>query len=324
MAENDKRRQVDGAFMRDDLRGLGFENVFGSAQSFLRRRYSKNLRDVDIAVTGIPFDSAVTNRPGARFGPRAVREASGLQINDPPYGWGFDLMSDYAIVDYGDVSFDHAKIWDFPDHVTAHIAKILEADVPAFSIGGDHYVTLPILRAYARKFGPLAYVQVDAHSDTWPDDDPSRIDHGTFLYHAVQEGLIDVTRSIHVGIRTVIEDNLGIKILDAPEFHRIGPEAAAAQVKDCLGAGVAYMSFDIDGLDPAFAPGTGTPVWGGLTSPQAAAFLRALRGIQLVGADVVEVSPPYDPSGATAVAAAHVVTEQMCLWAAYQRDEAPA
>ncbi len=314
MSLEETKSQVDGAFTRKDLRGVSHENVFSGATSFLRRRYSKDLKEADIAVTGVPFDQAVTNRTGARLGPRSIREASGLQINDPPYGWEFDLLGDFAIVDYGDLAFDYARVQDFPAALTDHVAGILNADVPAFSMGGDHSITLPILRAYAAKFGPVALVQFDAHTDTWPDDDPQRIDHGTFAYKAVKEGLVDVRRSVHVGIRTVVEDNLGVAIVDAPEVHETGPRTVAEKLRRIVGGGPVYISFDIDALDPAFAPGTGTPVWGGLSSAQAAAILRGLRGIDIVGGDVVEVSPPYDPTGVTAVAGAHVLVEQMCLW----------
>jgi agmatinase len=315
MALEDAKSQVDQAFMRDDLRGLSFENAFGGATSFLRRRYTRDLRGVDVAITGIPFDQAVTHRPGTRFGPRAIREASTLQPFDPPYGWnGYSPLEALAIADYGDMAFDYAHIADVPARITAHIKDILDAGAAAITLGGDHSITLPILRAHAAKHGPVALIQVDAHTDTWVDDDATRIDHGTFCYTAVQEGLIDVARSAHVGIRTVVDDNLGIRIFDAAEVHARGPQAVADDLRAMVGAAPVYLSFDIDGLDPAFAPGTGTPVWGGLSSAQAAAFLRGLAGINLVGGDVVEVSPPYDHSAITAVAGAHVAMELLCLW----------
>ena len=315
MALEDAKSQVDAAFTRETLKGHTFENTFSGATSFLRRRYTKDLAGVDIAVTGIPFDQAVTNRPGTRLGPRAIREASSLQPYDPPYGWdGYAPLDALAITDYGDMAFDYAHTADVPARIEAHIATILNAGAAAITLGGDHSITLPILRAHAAVHGPLALIQVDAHTDTWPDDDPSRIDHGTFCYTAVKEGLIDIERSSHIGIRTVVEDNLGIAIHDAREVHDAGPSAIAAAVKARAGDAPTYLSFDIDGLDPAFAPGTGTPVWGGLSSAQAAILLRDLAGINLVGGDVVEVSPPFDPSGITAVAGAHVAMELLCLW----------
>jgi len=160
----------------------------------------------------------------------------------------------------------------------------------------------------------MALIQFDAHTDSWPDDDPARVDHGTFVYKAVKEGLIVPERSIQIGIRTEVEDRLGIAGVDAPEVHRIGPDLVADRIREVVGDHPAYLTFDIDGLDPAFAPGTGTPVWGGLTTGQAAAILRGIAGINLVGGDVVEVSPPYDHAGITAVAAAHVAVELLCLW----------
>ncbi|MGR3712492.1 MAG: agmatinase [Shimia sp.] len=314
MALEDAKTQVDMAFTRDDPRGLSFENTFGGATSFLRRRYSKDLTGVDIAVTGIPFDQAVTNRPGTRLGPRAIREASAIQAFDPPYGWGYDPMSDLNIVDYGDVAFDYARVADFPEALTNHIRGILAGGAASISLGGDHYITYPILKAYAEKFGPLSLLQFDAHTDTWADDEPNRIDHGTMFYKAVKDGLIDPERSVQVGIRTDNPDTLGFNIIDAREVHETGPVAVAQNIRDILGNHPTYLTFDIDGLDPAFAPGTGTPVWGGLTSGQASIILRDIAGINLVGGDVVEVSPPFDTTGATAIAGAHIALELICLW----------
>jgi len=315
MALEDAKTEIDGAFRRSELQGLSYENAFSGALSFLRRRYTRDLTGVDIAVTGIPFDQAVTNRPGARLGPRAIREASSLMPFDPPYGWdGYSPLEALRIADYGDMAFDYAHTADVPQQIEAHISEILQTGAAALTLGGDHSITLPILRAHAARFGPLAFVQIDAHTDTWPDDDPARIDHGTFCYTAVKEGLIDVARSVHVGIRTVVEDNLGIEIIDARTVHEKGPSHVAARVREITGEAPCYLSFDIDGLDPAFAPGTGTPVWGGLSSGQAAIMLRDLAGLNLVGGDVVEVCPPFDHGGITAVAGAHVALELLCLW----------
>jgi agmatinase len=320
MALEDAGRAVDAAFTRDALKGLTYENAFGGAVSFLRRRYTKDLRGVDLAVTGVPFDQAVTHRPGTRFGPRAIREASALQPFDPPHGWDISPLEDFAIVDYGDVAFDYARIADFPDAVTAHIRTILSAGPGTVTLGGDHYITLPILRAYAETFGPLSVIQFDAHSDLWPDDDISRIDHGTMMYKAVKLGLVDPASSVQIGIRTHCDDYLGVNVIDARAVHERGPAAVVAEVKRIVGARPVYLTFDIDALDPAFAPGTGTPVWGGLASWQAAAILRDLAGIRLVGGDVVEVSPPYDTTGATAIAGAHVAHELICLYCRALRD----
>lgn len=321
MALEDAKTQVDTAFTRKSNRGLAFENAFGGATSFLRRTYTKDLAGVDLAVTGVPFDQAVTHRTGARFGPRAIREASALQPYDPPYGWPTNPLEEMSIIDYGDLAFDYAKVSEFPAALTAHIGGILAAGAGTVTLGGDHFITLPILRAYAEKYGPLGVIHFDAHSDLWPDDDMDRIDHGTFLYKAVKTGLIDPARSVQVGIRTTTEDYLGVHVIDARALHEQGVSRAVARVKDIVGDGPTYVTFDIDCLDPSVAPGTGTPVWGGLHSWQAAACLRDLAGINMVGGDVVEVSPPYDTTGATAIAAAHVAYELICLyhWARTQR-----
>lgn len=314
MALEDAKTEVDGAFTRATPRGLAAENTFGGATSFLRRRYTKDLSGADIAVTGVPFDQAVTNRTGARFGPRAIREASTLQPYDPPWGWGYDPLSEFAVVDAGDLAFDYAKVSDFPATLRAHAAQIIASETAMLTLGGDHYITLPLLEAHAAKYGPLSVIQFDAHSDLWPDDDMTRIDHGTMMYKAVKQGFVDPARSVQIGIRTVCEDVLGMGQISAREVHEAGAAAIAAQVREIVGDHPVYLTFDIDALDPAFAPGTGTPVWGGLSSMEAAILLRELAGITLVGGDVVEVSPPFDPSGITAVAGAHVAMELLCLW----------
>ena len=314
MAMKDAAFNVDNAVTREGHRGMSFENAFGGILSFMRRSYTKDLTGVDLAVTGIPFDQAVTNRPGARFGPRAIREASTLQPCDPPFGWDINPLAEFDVVDYGDLAFDYADVSAFPERLTDHIRSILAAGTGSLSLGGDHYITFPILRAYAEKFGPLALVHFDAHSDTWPDDDMARIDHGTMFYKAVREGLILPHKSVQIGIRTQNDYDAGVHVIDAPMVHGQTPAVTAAQIKKIVGDHPVYLTFDIDCLDPAFAPGTGTPVWGGLSSAQAAAILRDIRGINMVGGDIVEVSPQYDASGATAVAGAHAAMELMCLY----------
>ncbi|WP_299404401.1 agmatinase [uncultured Roseobacter sp.] len=322
MALEDAKKQMDHAFTRDDLKGPSFELTFGGAVSFLRRKYTKDLTGVDIAVTGVPFDQAVTNRPGTRLGPRAIREASTLQAPDAPYGWPFDVLSERAIVDYGDLAFDYANIPAFPDALTAHIRGILEAGAASVVLGGDHYISFPILKAYAAQYGPLSLLQFDAHTDTWVDDDFTRVDHGTMFYKAVKSGIVDPATSVQVGIRTTNADTLGVNIIDAREVHETGPAVVVDKIKTILGDRPCYLSFDIDALDPAYAPGTGTPVWGGLTSAQAAMMLRDLAGINIRGGDVVEVSPPFDTTGATAIAGAHVATEILSLLGWRMREEA--
>lgn len=321
MALEDAKNDIDGAFTRKGLRGLAYENAFAGATSFLRRKYTKDLTGVDLAITGVPFDQAVTHRTGPRFGPRAIREASSLQPFDPPYGWPTSPLEEMNIIDYGDVAFDYAHTPSFPGRVTDHIRTILQAGAGTITLGGDHFITLPILRAYAKKYGPMAVIHFDAHSDLWADDDMERIDHGTFFYKAVKQGLIDPKASVQIGIRTTCDDYLGVEYIDARTVHEKGVGFAVARAKEIVGDRPTYVTFDIDCLDPSAAPGTGTPVWGGLHSWQAAAALRDLAGINMVGGDVVEVSPPFDHGNITAVAGAHVAHELICLfhWARTKR-----
>lgn len=315
MGLEDARNEVDCAFARSGFRGAAYENTFGGAVSFLRRRYTKDLSRVDLAVTGVPFDQAVSNRPGTRFGPRAIREASTLQTYDPPYGWDIDPMTDIAMADAGDLAFDYAKVSDFPAALRDHARAILAQGAGMLTLGGDHYITLPLLEAHAEVHGPLAVIHFDAHSDTWPEQDESRIDHGTMMYKAIRHGFADPARTVQVGIRTTNTETMGVTTLDARSVHEQGCAATVARIREVVGQGPVYVTFDIDALDPAFAPGTGTPVWGGLTSAQAAIILRDLAGINMVGGDVVEVNPAYDATGATAIAGAHVAVELACLWA---------
>jgi agmatinase len=231
---------------------------------------------------------------------------------------GLRPAEEFAIADCGDMAFDYAKVADFPDRLTDHVRGILAAGAGSLVLGGDHYISLPIVRAYAEKFGPLSLLHFDAHGDTWPDDDMTRIDHGTMFYKAVKLGLVNPATSVQVGIRTENPATMGFHIIDAPEVHETGPKAVVQKIKRILGDN-AYVSFDIDVLDPAFAPGTGTPVWGGLASWQAAAILRGLKGLPILGGDVVEVSPPFDTTGATAIAGAHAAMEILALWCSSRR-----
>ncbi|THD82955.1 agmatinase [Aliigemmobacter aestuarii] len=321
MALEDARKDIDTAFTRKGLKGLAFENAFAGATSFLRRTYTKDLTGVELAITGVPFDQAVTHRTGTRFGPRAIREASALQPFDPPYGWPSNPLEEMNIVDYGDLAFDYAHTPSFPGLLTGHIRTILSAGAGTVTLGGDHFITLPILRAYAEKYGPMAVIHFDAHSDLWADDDMDRIDHGTFFYKAVKTGVIDPSASVQIGIRTHCDDYLGVEYIDARTVHEKGVAHAVARAKAIVRDRPTYVTFDIDCLDPSCAPGTGTPVWGGLHSWQAAAALRDLAGINMVGGDIVEVSPAYDTTGATAIAGAHVAHELICLyhWARTRR-----
>ncbi|MEM9427497.1 MAG: agmatinase [Pseudomonadota bacterium] len=313
MALEDAKHEVDRA-ISGLTTGLAYENPFAGVPSFLRRPLTKELTGVDLAVTGVPFDQAVTHRPGARFGPRALREASTLMAGDVPYGWGYSPLDRFRVADSGDMAFDYAAMADVPGVIEAHVAKVLNAGAASLVLGGDHSITLPILRAHAAQHGALALIQFDAHPDTWTDDDAARVDHGTFVYKAMQEGIIDPARSVQIGTRVEVEDEVPNRItrIDARAVHT-GTDVAG-EVRRIVGDAPVYLSFDIDALDPAFAPGTGTPVWGGLSTAQAGLILRALAGINLVGADVVEVAPAYDHAGVTALAGAHVAYDLIALW----------
>jgi agmatinase len=299
-------KSTDLAFTAQSNKGQTEEHTYSGALSFLRRRYSKDLTDVDVAIVGVPFDLATTNRPGARFGPAAIRAASAIMAWDRPYGWGYDPRERLGIVDYGDVSFDFAQAERIPGTIEEQIGTIVAAGAAPLSLGGDHWISLPALRAVHRGHGPLSLVHFDAHTDTW-EDEPGRLyHHGTMFRHAADEGLIVPQRSVQIGIRTHNPETMGFHILDAPRVHAGGVQPVIDAVRELTAGHKVYLTFDIDCLDPAFAPGTGTPVAGGLSSAQAIAILLGLAGIEVVGADVVEVAPAYDTAQVTALAAAHI------------------
>lgn len=305
----------DLAFTREALRGSIAEPAYGGALSFMRRRYTRDLVGVDVAVMGVPFDLAVSGRSGTRLGPRAIRAASSHIAWSEPWPWAFDPFERLAVVDYGDCFFDPGYPAAVPEAIAQAARAVLAKDTALLTLGGDHFITWPLLKAHAEKHGPLALIQMDAHSDTW-EDAPGRIDHGTMLWHAVREGLIVPEASVQVGIRTHNPDPLGVHVIDARELHRTGPEAVAAKVREIVGDRSCYLTFDIDALDPSAAPGTGTPVIGGLSTYQAQEILRGLEGIALKGMDVVEVSPAYDVSEITALAAATLACDLLALYAA--------
>ena len=309
--------RADQAFAGDGLRSGAMESTYSGALSFLRRKYAKQTSGADIAVVGIPLDLATTNRPGARFGPAGIRAASAHMAWTRPYGRGFDPRTCLDIVDYGDVSFDFTRPASIPAAIEEQIAAILATGCATLCLGGDHYIAYPVLRAMRGVHGaPLSLIHFDAHTDSWKDaSGDSLMDHGTMFRRAALEGLVDPARSAQIGIRTHNPDTMGFHILDAPFVHANGAQATAARIKEIVGGNKAYLTFDIDCLDPAFAPGTGTPVGGGLSTAQALAILRGLDGIDLVGGDVVEVAPAYDISQITALAAAHIGYETLALYA---------
>ncbi|ROL65709.1 agmatinase [Pseudomonas protegens] len=305
----------DLAFTRASLYGTQAESSFAGVTSFMRRRYSRDLSDVDLVITGVPFDTATTHRPGARFGPRGVRIASTGIAWARHWPWEFDPFDELAVVDYGDCEFDLGVPESVPASIERHADEILKQGCGLLTLGGDHFISYPLLKAHARVHGPLSLIHFDAHSDTWPDPDFKRIEHGTMFFHAAKEGLVNPQRSIQVGLRTTNDDPMGFKIIDARQVHGLSAEAVAIQIRERVGDHPVYMTFDIDCLDPAFAPGTGTPVSGGLATHQALEILRALKGINLIGMDLVEVSPPYDHAEITALAGATLAMEMICLYA---------
>ncbi|MBV8660025.1 MAG: agmatinase [Burkholderiales bacterium] len=304
----------DGAIRRQSLYGSSIENTYAGVLSFMRRVYTRELEGADVVVSGVPLDLATTFRPGARLGPAAVRAASVQLAELKPFPWGFDPFEDLAVIDYGDCWFDAHNPLTIVPSIVEHARTILASGAKMLTFGGDHFITYPLLKAHAEKYGkPLSLIHFDAHCDTWEDDSPDSLNHGTMFYKAIKEGLIDPKRSVQVGIRTWNDDFMGMQILDAPWVHEHGAKATLARIIEIVGDAPTYLTFDIDCLDPAFAPGTGTPVPGGLTTAQALQIIRGMEPVNLIGMDVVEVSPVFDQSEITAIAAAHIAADLLCV-----------
>jgi len=287
--------------------------------TFMRQPTSREFDGIDVVVMGIPFDSGATSfRGGARFGPRKIREASLLM-------WGYNRFFKIApldvltVVDYGDVAVEPVSLDNTVKLITSEVSKVLEAGPNVIALGGDHSIALPLLRAHATKYGPMALVHFDAHVDTEPD----RLDHGTPFRHAVNEGLINTKAWVQVGIRGPVSypqeveeaKQLGAKVLDVDVCFEMGIPHVVQTILERIGNHPTYVSLDIDVVDPAYAPGTGTPEIGGFTSHQILHLVRGLRGLNLVGFDLVEVSPPYDHSEITSILAANLVFEFLSLLA---------
>ncbi|HEY2229287.1 MAG TPA: agmatinase [Xanthobacteraceae bacterium] len=268
-----------------------------------------------ICIAGIPLDLGTTNRSGARFGPAAIRQASRM-LTDGAHPQHWVDPATMAVADIGDFAVALGDL-------LASLAQIEEqarAIAHLVALGGDHGITLPLLRALARRRGPCALIHFDAHVDTWPDNFGQAYAHGSVFYHAIREGLVAPRRMVQIGIRSPVTREVhdwtlaqGVTILTAQQVHETGPDATAARVREVVGDAAVYLSFDIDALDPACAPGTGTPEIGGLASWQAQAILRRLPGMRFVGMDVVEVAPAYDLAEITALAAATMAWEYLCL-----------
>ena len=295
---------------------------FTEIPTFMRAPLAESLDGLDVALVGVPFDGGVTNRTGARHGPREIRNMSSL-MRPVHHVTRVDPYELCTVADVGDVHFstlfDAAKaIGDIENF----FSKLHEAGVTPLSAGGDHAITYPIFRAIARD-RPVGMVHIDAHTDTWDETFGARFHHGSPFRLATEEGLLDPKRTIQIGIRGAqfstepwdYSLEKGMRVVFMEEFARTGVDAIIEEARTVVGGGPTYISFDVDGLDPVYAPGTGTPEIGGLTTLEAQTLLRGLRGLDIVGGDVVEVSPPFDPSGNTALVAATMMYEILCLMA---------
>ena len=289
---------------------------YGGAYTFARCPASRDLTKADVAVIGVPMDMATLYRSGARFGPRAIRNASG-QLR--PHHWDpaqveppFDRL---RVIDYGDLDVFPGYIEQTIESLQTDLTAVVEAGVLPLVLGGDHSTTLPVLRALAKRHGKMSLVHFDAHPDFWPGVPERPYHHGTVFRRADEEGLIDTKTSVQIGIRGSISANLidevraaGFHVLTGSEFAARGVTGALDDIRRIVKAPV-YVSLDIDCVDPAFAPGTGTPEVAGLTSREIVDMVRGLRGLQIVGFDIVEVAPAYDSAEITALLAANLAFE---------------
>lgn len=295
---------------------------FSGITTFMRQPATRDLSRVDVAIVGIPFDSGTSYRSGTRFGPRKIREAS-LML------WGHNPVLDVSplvklnLVDYGDVEVIPVDIQATMKNVTQEIGDILAQNVTTISLGGDHSLSLPLLRAHAAKFGPLAVVHFDAHPDTWNSEygDTYPYSHGTPFIRALEEGLIDKDAYMQAGIRGPVSGpgdysdatRLGAEMITIGKAFEMGIPAVAEAIRAKMGNRQVYVTLDIDAADPAYAPGTGTPEVGGFTSFQMLQLVRGLKGLNIVGFDLVEVNPQYDHGDITAILAANLVFEFLSL-----------
>ena len=301
---------------------------FTEIATFMRVPIAQTLEEADIGMFGVPYDGALTNRVGTRHGPREVRNQSSLMraINHATRINPFELAQ---IRDMGDVPFTRMfEVEATHNEIEAFAALLLGANVMPFAIGGDHSISLPLLRAIA-KDRPVALIHIDAHADTTDSFQGSKFNHGAPFRRAVEEGLIDPTKTIQIGIRGTQNTSdgwefsaaSGMRVVFCEEFHDKGPAAIAEEAKALVGDMPVYLTYDIDSLDPVYAPGTGTPEIGGMTTHQAQVLLRELRDLNYVGADLVEVSPPFDVGDVTSLAGAALAYEILCLLAeAYSKS----
>jgi agmatinase len=275
------------------------QQTYATIGTFLRLPRAHDLNGAEHVFLGVPYDTATTFRPGARFGPQATRAGSAQLAELKSFPHGFNPLDHVKAVDYGDVYFDHSAPHTIPGAIERAAAGIIKHDVFLTTFGGDHFITYPLLKAHAAKYGPLALIHFDAHPDTWPETEGKNVElnHGTMFWRAVKEGLIVPSKSVQTGIRTWVDDKMGLTIIGAPEVHEKGPAAVLEKIKKIVGRHPAYLNFDIDCLDPAFA----------------FQILRGLGSLNIVGMDVVEVAPAYDQAEITAIAAATIAYDQLCL-----------
>ena len=295
---------------------------YADIATFMRTPLQRDPTGLDIALCGVPFDLGVTNRPGARHGPREIRNMSSLcrSIHHVTKVNPYKLC---RIADVGDVPFTHLfQIENAIEDIEAFYQRIHAAGAAPLSAGGDHSITYPIFRAIA-KHRPVGMVHIDAHTDTWDEFLGTKFSHGAPFRRAVEDGLLDPRRAVQIGIRGAQNTEQGwafslehgMRVIFMEEFTRLGVEKVIAEARRVVGDGPTYISFDVDGLDPVYAPGTGTPEIGGMTTIEAQLLMRGLRGLDIVGGDVVEVSPPFDPSGNTALVGASIMYEILCVLA---------
>src|SRR6476660_8303284 len=293
---------------------------FTGPATFARLPHVRTTEEVDVAFVGVPFDTGVTYRVGGRFGPNAVRQAS---VMLRPYNANLDVkpFDVLSCVDFGDIAIVPGFTERSYAAIETAVAPIVEADVIPILIGGDHACTLPHLRA-TRSRGPVAVIDFDSHTDAWDSYFGEKYNHGTWMRRAIEEGLVDVAHSIEVGLRgslygatdwSGLREELGLDYIATEEVLDIGPDETAATIRERVGDRPAFISFDIDVVDPAYAPGTGTPEAGGPSAHDLLEILRGLTGIDFVGFDVVEVIPAYDPAGQTATLAANLAYEMLSL-----------
>ena len=295
---------------------------YSGPRTFMRLPYVRDLEGVDVAVVGVPTDGAVVFRTGARFGPEGIRSASVMLRNYNPV-LDVNVVDRLSLVDYGDVPVVPGSTVDSLERSRAAIEEVARAGVTTLCLGGDHTVLLAELRALATVHGPLALVQLDSHHDLWDEYFGQKLFHGSVVRRAVEEGLIDPERSVQAGLRgslSHVDDvhlpaRFGIDALSYEDLAALGPAGFSRRVHERVATHPCFLSFDIDFVDPAFAPGTGTPEVGGPSSREALAYVRALAGLDFRGFDCVEVSPPYDPAGVTAFVAANACFEMLSLLA---------